>query len=111
MFTVRGMGTQLRRTHHALAVLSVLDTSQWRYIRDVGNRALVAYNAVGQVLHRFEVAGLVESMEEEAGEVDTFDRGTYTGRARRRYFRLTEAGVGLRQEWGGCVVHRRATGE
>jgi hypothetical protein len=76
-----------------------LDTEQWRYIAQISQRLLQDYNQVQRTLSRFESGGFAVSMVEEDAEADSFEPGLYRNRARRHFFRLTAAGVVLRDEW------------
>lgn len=87
-------------TRQALAVLCALDLGQWRYASQISQRTVQDFSQVQRALRRFEKAGLLESVMEEPQEADVFVRGDYMSRrARRRFYRLTDAGVRLRDDW------------
>lgn len=101
----------MRRTATVVALLSALDTRRWRYVAEVVARTCVDSSTASRVLRRFEAAGLVESYREPQEEARngftptpwqrTFDgfAGVGVNRARRRFYRLTDAGVRLADEW------------
>ena len=101
----------MRRTRNTLAILSALDAERWFYGGQVVAKTSIDTGSVARVLRRFEDAGLAESREESAEEARdgftpsvwqrTFDgfAGQGRARARRRFYRLTPAGIKLRREW------------
>lgn len=90
----------MRRTDSAIAILSALHAGLWKYEAQLVTATLLDSRQVSRVLARMEEAGLVESFLEPLAEADSFERGRYSRRAPRRYYRLTGAGEVLRREWG-----------
>jgi len=90
----------MRRTRSGVAVLSALDTVRWRYAGELVVVAGVDPRTAGRVLRVLEEAGLAVSVLEDAAEAD-FGRkgGMARNRGRRRYYRLTPAGVVQREVW------------
>lgn len=91
----------MRKTSGAVAMLSALDTSQWRYLTQLSHMTLLHAGQASRTLHRFLAAGLVERMIEDEREARTFERNVYA-RGPRHYYRLTPAGVALRDRWGAA---------
>jgi DNA-binding IclR family transcriptional regulator len=83
------------RTRTTVAVLSALDAERWLFESQVVARTLIHTSTVAKILQRLEGAGLVDSFSENVKEAP----GWGVSRTRRRYFRLTPAGVELRREW------------
>jgi len=88
------------RTQMTIAVLSALERERWQYQAQVVARTLIERRRVSHILKRLEAAGFVESETEPARPEQTRpERGHLTRRGRRKYYRLTDAGVALERKW------------
>jgi len=93
----------VRRTNRAVFVLSFLDETRWRCGSDVTAATGLDSSTVSKILRALAGEGCAVSQLEERGEAEmgpTRETSRHQGaRARRRYYRLTSAGVALRELW------------
>jgi len=94
----------MRWTRSADLVLRALDTERARYAGELA--VITSLNPKTVIRHVQELAaeGFAVSWWEDPAEASFGRReGLRRDRARRRYYRLTAAGVVLRREWAGLA--------
>ena len=95
----------MQRSDGVLAVLSALDGVRWRYTAEVALASGLSPQWTVKLLRTLVSEGLAVSELESSEAVHRFSRQPawesrrFDQRAARRYFRLSPAGVKLRDEW------------